>query len=109
MQIQHISLGFDGQEEEQIGTEIMLMEHETATRTRLVDAISSLEIPYDSTVFPERIILIGRYPVKAVHEIMTRRTRPDHRLPSFLPLLRAHYKKVNTKEPEEVNVSEKYL
>ncbi len=109
MQIQHISLGFDGQEEEQMGTEVMLMEHETATRTRLVDAIRSLEIPYDPTVFPGRIILIGRYPVKAVHEIMTRQSRPNHSLPSFLPLLRAHYKKEKTKEPEEVNVSEKYL
>ncbi len=111
MQIQHIPLGFDGEEQELIGTEVLFMDHETRGRQTLEAAIKDFNILHEPEEFPERIILIGRYPVKAVHEIMARKTRPRTSPISFGPLVEAYLKKHSRSSfgTEVVEVSEKYL
>ena len=85
MRLLYDSLGFDGEDEEGFSTEVTFMEHEERTRNRLAEAIRLVGVPYDETVFPERIILIGHYSVKSVHEIMTRQKHPEQLARPIVP------------------------
>lgn len=76
MHIVHESLGFDGQDEEMMTTEVFFMDHEEKARAGLEASMRNLMVPYDCEVFPERLVLLGFYNYRNVSKLITYETRP---------------------------------
>jgi hypothetical protein len=77
--------GFDGEDEPQFTTEVVFMEHEVFNKKRILEAIAASDLAYNTTVFPDQIILEGHYTTKSIYHLIGRKIIPTPSLVTEAP------------------------